>query len=102
LPCGKWRPQRTERAPEEARIRYFACILALALTTLGVPAARSRPFASRADDYLRAAARAGKFSGSVLVARGGRVLLSRGFGMANYELGVPNTPRSLSSSRLWP
>lgn len=32
------------------------------------------------------------FSGSVLVAQKGKILLSKGYGMANYELSVPNTP----------
>ena len=32
------------------------------------------------------------FSGSVLVARGGRVVLSKGYGLANLELSAPNTP----------
>ncbi|WP_028545404.1 serine hydrolase domain-containing protein [Paenibacillus taiwanensis] len=32
-----------------------------------------------------------KFSGSVLVAREGNLLVSQGFGMANYEWGIPNT-----------
>lgn len=32
------------------------------------------------------------FSGSVLVAEHGKVILSQGYGMANYELDVPNTP----------
>ena len=32
------------------------------------------------------------FTGVVFVARGGRVLFQRGYGMANYEFDVPNTP----------
>lgn len=34
------------------------------------------------------------FSGSVLVVQKGKVLLSKGYGMANYELDVPNTPKT--------
>jgi CubicO group peptidase (beta-lactamase class C family) len=34
------------------------------------------------------------FSGAVLVARGDTVLLEKGYGQANVELGVPNTPRT--------
>ena len=34
------------------------------------------------------------FSGVILVARGGHVLLERGYGLANPELGVPNTSRT--------
>ncbi|MBP6869271.1 beta-lactamase family protein [Candidatus Babeliales bacterium] len=32
------------------------------------------------------------FSGSVLVAQHGKIILSQGYGMANYELDIPNTP----------
>ena len=34
------------------------------------------------------------FSGSVLIARDGKVLFSRGYGMANLEQDVPNTPQT--------
>ena len=34
------------------------------------------------------------FSGSVLIARDGKVLFSRGYGMANAEHDVPNTPQT--------
>ena len=33
-----------------------------------------------------------KFMGSVLVARGGEVLLSKGYGSANLEWSIPNSP----------
>ena len=41
---------------------------------------------------------AGRYSGTVLVARGDTVLLSKGYGMANYEFSVPNTPRTVSAT----
>ncbi len=47
------------------------------------------------DDYMTALADAGRFSGTVLVARGNTVLLSKGYGMANYEFSVPNTPQTV-------
>ena len=34
------------------------------------------------------------FSGSVLVAKAGKPVLNNGYGMANYELDVPNSPQS--------
>ncbi len=34
------------------------------------------------------------FSGSVLIARDGQVLFSKGYGMANFEHDVPNTPHT--------
>lgn len=46
------------------------------------------------DKTLTALAEQGRFSGSVLVARDGKVLVSKGYGLANMELGVPNTPQT--------
>lgn len=42
--------------------------------------------------YLQAHLETGYFMGSVLVAHGGEVLLSKGYGMANLEHNIPNTP----------
>ncbi len=47
------------------------------------------------DEYMTALTDAGRFSGAVLVARGDTVLLSKGYGMANYEFSVPNTPQTV-------
>ena len=48
--------------------------------------------ASRIDEYLTGRTSAGQFSGSVLVADDGEIVISKGYGMANIELSVPNTP----------
>jgi CubicO group peptidase (beta-lactamase class C family) len=50
--------------------------------------------ATKVDEYLTAQTKLGAFSGSVLIAQGGKVLLSKGYGMANLELDVPNTPQT--------
>lgn len=47
--------------------------------------------APKLAEYMDALAAQGRFSGAVLVAREGKVVFSRAYGMANYELGVPNT-----------
>ena len=44
------------------------------------------------DAYLQARVKANDFSGAVLVARKGKILLSRGYGEANREWKVPNGP----------
>lgn len=43
---------------------------------------------------MTALVRLNRFSGSVLIALGGKVLVSRGYGMANLEEGVPNSSRT--------
>lgn len=53
------------------------------------------PLSERADAYLRAAIAYDQFSGAVLIARDGVPIFSRGYGMANYELGAPNSPETV-------
>jgi len=49
---------------------------------------------SKVDEYIDAYMKMGKFSGSILIAQGREVLVSKGYGMANYELEVPNTAQT--------
>jgi CubicO group peptidase (beta-lactamase class C family) len=50
--------------------------------------------AARFDRYLERRAETDRFSGSVLVARRGEVLFKKGYGLANREHNVPNTPQT--------
>ena len=52
------------------------------------------PLDARVDAYLRPFVEGGNFSGAILLARDGKPLVSRAYGMANYELAVANTPRT--------
>jgi len=66
--------------------------------TLGTPASLTGPdvvVSQKLDEYMTALAGAGRFSGTVLVARNDTVLLSKGYGMANEEFSVPNTPQTV-------
>jgi CubicO group peptidase (beta-lactamase class C family) len=51
-------------------------------------------FAENIDRHLQTLASRGLFSGSVLVARGDKVVLSKGYGFSSVELQVPNTPNT--------
>jgi CubicO group peptidase (beta-lactamase class C family) len=55
----------------------------------------AQDIASNADQYLSTFARQGRFSGVVLIAKGDKVLLRKGYGMANFEQNVANTPDSV-------
>ncbi len=59
-----------------------------------VALAPAQDITSKVDQVANAYAKKNQFSGSVLVAKGGRVLVKKGYGMANIELGVPNTPET--------
>jgi CubicO group peptidase (beta-lactamase class C family) len=50
--------------------------------------------AYRADKYLNGLVKEDRFSGAVLLARGGKIVLSRGYGLANRETKTPNSPRT--------
>ena len=47
---------------------------------------------AKVDEYMNAAVKVESFSGSILVARDGKPVVSKGYGMANIELNVPNSP----------
>jgi CubicO group peptidase (beta-lactamase class C family) len=49
---------------------------------------------ARVDAYVKPYIDAGGFSGTILLAKGGKVILKKGYGMANYELDVPNNPQT--------
>jgi CubicO group peptidase (beta-lactamase class C family)/tetratricopeptide (TPR) repeat protein len=60
-------------------------------------AAQSAVFATdsaRMDQVIRAYVENNQFMGAVLVARGDEVLLSKGYGFANLEWKMPNTPET--------
>ncbi len=46
------------------------------------------------DEYFNACVKIGKFSGIVLIAKDGEILVNRGYGLANREHDVPNTPQT--------
>lgn len=50
---------------------------------------------ARVDEYMNAVLRVDGFSGTILIARDGKPVVSRGYGMANIELNVPNTPETI-------
>lgn len=58
------------------------------------PRPSGKDIAAKVDEYMKAAVKNDQFSGSILVARGGTAIISKGYRMANYELNVPNTPQT--------
>lgn len=74
--------------------RHLAGLVALLVLCHSVARAQGNPtereIAKKADTYMTTLASLGRFSGSVLISRGGVVLLRKGYGLANIELGVSN------------
>jgi CubicO group peptidase (beta-lactamase class C family) len=65
----------------------------LILTALAA-SLQAADFAASADAHIAAYVQQGRFMGSVLVAKDGKVLLTKGYGMANLEHEVPNKPNT--------
>lgn len=93
----------TKRLPRWAALAS-ACLFAAGLATAQAPQANegaAKPAAdapdltSKLDAYLQAAVRNEQFSGSVLVAREGKPLFDRSYGMASIEFDVPNTSATI-------
>ncbi len=66
-------------------------LLALALTAVLLSA---QEFATKASAYIDSYIRDGQFSGTVLVVKDGKPLLRKGYGLANREWNIPNTPET--------
>lgn len=72
--------------------------LIFSLFLTGVAQGPSVPSASEAvakiEEYMTAAERIDRFNGAILVARDGKPIVSRGYGMANFEWEIPNSPKT--------
>src|ERR1043166_134972 len=53
-----------------------------------------REVKTKVEAYMKPILEVNGFTGFVMVASHGKVVLSKGYGMANYELGVPNTEQT--------
>ena len=66
-------------------------MLCLAHSSLVFSQPPAENLSAKVTAYMEELQRRGEFSGVVLLARGGKVLFARGYGMANLEHDVPNT-----------
>lgn len=57
-------------------------------------AASAQDIDAKVDEYMKAGVKLGRFSSAVLVAKEGKVLVSKGYGFANYEESIPITPQT--------
>jgi CubicO group peptidase (beta-lactamase class C family) len=74
------------------KIHYFAAsVVIIVCLVVNCPA---QHLAGKIDQYMKDAVKEGKFSGSILVAQNGNVLVTKGYGMANIEMNAPNTPQT--------
>lgn len=84
------------RAANQLTAFLALCLLFIAQVSAQTAAASPpQEIARKVDEYMNAAVRVSRFSGAVLLARDGQPIVSRGYGMANFELDVPNTPQTV-------
>ncbi|MFC2164126.1 serine hydrolase [Acidobacteriota bacterium] len=74
-----------------AFVLFFAFAVIVSFSTTCATQDSESKVKADMDAYLKSV----NFNGSALVAAGGEVLLSRGYGMANFEHDVPNTPQTI-------
>jgi CubicO group peptidase (beta-lactamase class C family) len=77
-------PGRSARLLLYAALALFVC----------QHAALAQDKAAKIQEVLSLAHKYGQFNGSALVAENGKVLYKGGFGLANMEWGIPNTPET--------
>ena len=65
-------------------------LLILLFNSLGI----TQEIESKVDEYISAHINNNTFSGSILIAQKGDIVMSKGYGMTNLELDVPNSPKT--------
>lgn len=80
-----------------SRAKMFLLVLILVIFfgsghAVAAQVVSSGDLAKKVDEYMMTCVKEGNFSGTVLMARKGKILISEGYGMANSELNVRNLP----------
>jgi CubicO group peptidase (beta-lactamase class C family) len=75
--------------------RYaLLCLIVFACFALLPSSARSEEITAKVDAYMTPLVEKRIFSGTILVAKGGKILVNKGYGLANYEHNIPNTGKT--------
>lgn len=75
-------------------VRRSSAAIAVVLVLLFSAIAKAQDPTPKFEEYLNAISAQGRFTGSVLFARDGKVVFSKGYGMANVEFDAANTPQT--------
>lgn len=74
---------------------FFPIIIQLVFITISTLYASSKEdIENIVEEYIGAYVKMNQFSGSIFIARNDRVIVSKGYGMANYEHEIPNDPQT--------
>lgn len=81
-----------DRFNKRTAIRLISWIMIGTLTVTLISGLACKRITQKLDEYMQEAEEHWGFSGAVLVAVNGHVLLAKGYGRANIPIGEPNTP----------
>ena len=77
------------------RKTYYQIVnISLLLFFISAVTSMAQTIESKLDEYIHAYVKLNRYSGSVLIAKEGKIILNRGYGMADIEHDVPNTPQT--------
>jgi CubicO group peptidase (beta-lactamase class C family) len=76
------------------RTGLVSTVIAAMLVACAIKTPQAQDRAAQIDAYLNDLVQAKEFSGSVLVAREGKILINKGYGLADIENQVPNTSQT--------
>ena len=93
--------QTSLKKPSFFRLSFYAASLVIVpwlfITLTGSAkndSAKGKDITSQVDEYMAPYIKNGYFSGGILVARDGKVLVKKGYGMANLEHDIPITSKT--------
>lgn len=69
-------------------------ITGLCICQLNTALALQNDVQQKVNDYINAHTQMNQFSGSILIAKNGQIIVNKGYGFANYEFDVKNTPQT--------
>ncbi|QHT70879.1 beta-lactamase family protein [Rhodocytophaga rosea] len=74
---------------------FFLRIIVIGLLTLIISPSFAQDLISKVDEYMQSQVNANQFSGSILMAQQGKVLVSKGYGMADQDKKITNTSATI-------
>lgn len=95
--CSASGSPETPASPTSVPLSQETAVLPAATSTAAenvvpTPAPLTSPLGERMDAWLSRQTETNAFKGAVLIAQGDEIVLARGYGMADEESDVPNTP----------
>lgn len=81
-------------APPTPVPTVLSAVMPTAVMTVTSVPTTANPILSQVDTMLNQLVEANQFSGSVLIAQAGQVLVSKGYGLADQAKNLPNTPQT--------